>query len=125
MINNLHNRYRFLPFLLYSFIFSIPSCAAWDEQLTGRASVIDADTIEIHGQRVRLYGVDAPEKGQPCYDASGRHYRCGVISARALDQYIGASPVTCHEKTTDRYGRTVADCTVRGEDIELWLVRNG
>ena len=111
--------------LLFYLCFFLVSLNLYAAELAVRASVIDADIIEIHRQRIRLYGVDAPEKGQPCYDAPGRPYRCGVISARALDQYIGASQVTCHEKTTDRYGRTVADCTVRGEDIELWLVRNG
>ncbi|MCQ4191083.1 thermonuclease family protein [Methylocystis suflitae] len=33
--------------------------------------------------------------------------------------------MSCREKDVDRYGRTVADCRVRGEDIELWLVRSG
>jgi endonuclease YncB( thermonuclease family) len=37
--------------------------------LTGRASVIDADTIEIHGTRIRLWGIDAPESTQLCRDA--------------------------------------------------------
>lgn len=93
--------------------------------IVGRASVIDGDTIEIHGQRIRLHGIDAPEKGQPCFDASGKVYRCGQIAAMALDEFIGASPVSCRERDVDRYGRTVADCRVRGEDIELWLVRSG
>ncbi len=30
--------------------------------IIGRASVIDGDTIEIHGTRIRLYGIDAPAK---------------------------------------------------------------
>jgi endonuclease YncB( thermonuclease family) len=94
-------------------------------EIVGRASVIDADTIEIHGQRIRLHGIDAPEKDQPCFDASGASYRCGQKAAMALDEFIGASPVQCRERDRDPYGRTVADCSVRGEDIELWLVRNG
>ncbi len=44
--------------------------------LIGRASVIDGDTIEIHGRRIRLYGIDAPESGQSC-EANGGTYRCG------------------------------------------------
>lgn len=93
--------------------------------IVGRVSVIDGDTIEIHGQRIRLHGIDAPEKGQPCFDATSKPYRCGQIAAMALDEFIGASPVQCRERDIDRYGRTVADCSVRGEDMELWLVRNG
>jgi endonuclease YncB( thermonuclease family) len=93
--------------------------------IVGRASVIDADTIEIRGQRIRLHGIDAPEKGQPCFDAQNQAYRCGQMAAMALDEFIGQSPVSCRERDVDRYGRTVASCQVRGKDIELWLVRNG
>jgi endonuclease YncB( thermonuclease family) len=63
--------------------------------VTGTASVIDGDTLEIHGQRIRLHGIDAPESGQTCEDAAGRHYRCGQKAALALSDKIGRSPVEC------------------------------
>ena len=34
--------------------------------VTGTASVIDGDTIEVHGQRIRFHGIDAPENRQLC-----------------------------------------------------------
>jgi endonuclease YncB( thermonuclease family) len=93
--------------------------------LTGRVSVTDGDTLEIQGVRVRLYGVDAPESSQPCLDGKGQVYRCGQVSANRLAQFIGQATVTCTRRDTDRYGRTVATCTVGGQSINDWLVRQG
>ena len=105
--------------------FLLASGTLVQADVIGRASVIDGDTIEIAGQRIRLHGIDAPEKGQPCFGPNGQSYRCGPKAANALDEFIGQFPVTCRERSTDRYGRLVADCSVRGQDIEEWLVRNG
>jgi endonuclease YncB( thermonuclease family) len=92
--------------------------------ITGRASIIDGDTLEIHGQRIRLHGIDAPESGQTCL-ADGERWRCGQKAAFALADFIGHSPVRCEEQGVDRYGRVIAACYVQGEDIERWMVLNG
>lgn len=92
--------------------------------IVGRASVIDGDTIEIHGQRIRLWGVDAPEGRQKC-TREGRSWRCGTDSANALAVHLGARTVSCIEKARDRYKRIVAVCDVDGDDVGAWLVRSG
>jgi len=93
--------------------------------IVGTASVIDADTLDIHSERIRLVGVDAPESGQKCKDASGALVRCGSTAANALDAWINRNPVTCASEGTDRYQRVLGKCSVRGQSVQDWLVRNG
>ena len=92
--------------------------------LAGRASVIDGDTIEIRSQRIRLWGIDAPESRQLCM-ADDKPWRCGQRSALALADWLGQRTVGCEERDRDRYQRIVAKCTVGGEDIATWLVSHG
>ena len=94
------------------------------QELTGRASIIDGDTIEIAGERIRIWGVDAPESGQTCV-RGGQEWRCGQRSALALSSWIGPRALACMEQDRDRYDRSVANCSVGSQDVGEWLVRQG
>lgn len=108
-----------------------PSLETYSSQqpgpLEGRASVIDGDTIEIGGQRIRFNGIDAPEGQQYCDDAKGSAYACGRKSASALSGFLAASrPTRCTFVSRDQYDRYVGDCTrADGRSVQAWLVENG
>lgn len=101
------------------------SSAALADNFAGQASVVDGDTLEIHGIRIRLWGIDAPESSQFCRGEDGTQYRCGAQAANELDTFIARRPVNCVPFSLDPYGRTVATCSVSGVDLGEWLVRNG
>lgn len=92
---------------------------------SGRASVIDGDTIEIRGERIRLASVDAPESRQTCLDAKGRAWRCGQQAALALSDKIGRSPIVCLSEGRDQYDRILGECSVSNVSLSAWLVKNG
>jgi endonuclease YncB( thermonuclease family) len=106
-------------------IFLLLSGAAFADDFVGQASVVDGDTLEIHGMRIRLWGVDAPESSQLCRGEDSLQYRCGAQAANDLDTFIARRPVNCFPLSLDPYGRTVATCSVAGTDLGEWLVRKG
>lgn len=95
------------------------------ETLTGRAGVIDGETLEIRGTRIRLSGIDVPESDQVCESTDDGRYRCGQRAVAALDQLLEESIVTCVGRERDPLGRIVAVCSVGPVDLSLWLIRNG
>ena len=101
------------------------STISLSDDLTGQASIVDGDTLEIHGARIRLWGVDAPESSQLCRGADRLQYRCGARVANKLDAFIDRRPLSCIPISLDQYGRTVATCSVGGVDLGEWLVSNG
>jgi len=101
------------------------SVAAHAETIAGRASVIDGDTIEIHGERIRILDVDAPESRQRCQDQDGKEWRCGQQAALALSDWIGQRTIFCESDKLDKYRRHLARCAVSGEDLGEWLAGHG
>lgn len=102
-----------------------PLAGAAQTQIAGRASVIDGDTLDLHGQRIRLAGIDAPEAGQICADAAGSPWRCGRVAAFALDDRISGVTVFCVIEGQDRYGRSLGQCSAGGISLNRWLIRMG
>jgi endonuclease YncB( thermonuclease family) len=94
-------------------------------EVVGRASVVDGDTIEIRGTRIRLFGIDAPESGQSCTDREGRVWPCGRRAAQALDEFLQDKTVRCREEARDRWRRMVAVCIANREDAGRYLVLQG
>ncbi|MCG8361218.1 MAG: thermonuclease family protein, partial [Kiloniellales bacterium] len=64
------------------------------DALRGMPRVIDGNTIELDGQRLRLHGIDAPELGQVC-ELRGKPYDCGEISRAALLDLTAGTPILC------------------------------
>ena len=97
----------------------------WGQGFGGAARVVDGDTLDVGGTRVRLHGIDAPEIGQLCTRPDGVRWDCGTWVAAEVRARIGAHRVTCDTMDIDRYGRTVARCRVAGRDLGRQLVRDG
>ena len=102
-------------------LFAFPAFA---DDITGKARVIDGDTIDINGTRILFHGVDAPELGQTCLGYRGE-FPCGEHARRMLAREADGQEVTCHERGLDKYGRVYAVCHVDGLDLGAHMVRMG
>jgi endonuclease YncB( thermonuclease family) len=117
--------------LAFAALLSLFASVVSAQTITGPARVVDGDTLEIQGQKVRLHGVDAPEIRQTCARPEfnghtrrveeGSPWPCGVAARRRIEEVIDSRPVTCRALDKDRY------CFVGAPHIDLsgWLVRNG
>jgi endonuclease YncB( thermonuclease family) len=92
--------------------------------LSGQAQVTDGDSLRIGGERIRLFGIDAPELAQRC-DPSGRNWACGKWAKDTLQQIVSQGVLRCEAVEKDRYGRTVARCLVGQRDVAALMVRAG
>jgi endonuclease YncB( thermonuclease family) len=109
---------RILPLFLLA---ALPAMA----DPSGTIRVIDGDTLDVGGETVRLFGIDAPEGEQTCTTAAGDLWPCGAWAAAELRARVEGRTATCDTQDTDRYGRTVARCFTDGIDIAGAIVADG
>ena len=95
-----------------------------DRNIAGEARIVDGDTLELHGEKLRLQGIDAPEKAQTC-EADGRAVFCGQLAAEHLHDLIGSRALNCAVQGRDRYGRGLARCEADGRDIAEDMTKDG
>ena len=93
--------------------------------LTGESRVVDGDTLDVGSRRVRLAGIDAPERGQQCLGATGEEEPCGETARRILADFVGRGQVTCTPIELDRYSRVIATCEHGGADLAEVMVVAG
>jgi endonuclease YncB( thermonuclease family) len=93
--------------------------------LTGSPRVIDGDTVAIGDMRIRLHGIDAPERQQKCGGQNSPMWDCGAwVTAEVRARYDGRQ-AACTALEVDRYDRIIARCRVNGVDIGAALVEGG
>lgn len=108
-----------MKFWLLSLLLIVTSVQA--ETLLGRVvGVADGDTITILDNtntqyKIRLAGIDAPEKKQPF----------GNVSKKSLSDLVYGKQVSVDYSKQDRYGRTVGKVLIDGADANLEQVKRG
>lgn len=113
--------------IICAFAFVLPARAA-QPTFTGIVTLVsDGDTFRVKtasGEvKVRLFGIDAPEKSQTC-TVSGSTTNCGQQAGDFLVRQIIGMTVTCVEKSQS-YGRSVAICKKGKRDVNAMVARAG
>ena len=92
---------------------------------TGSVQVVDGDSLRNGDTDIRLYGIDAPEYRQSCFDKNKLEYPCGKQEANILRGLVKDHDVNCSSIDTDRYGRAVSVCKIDRLELNAEMVKQG
>lgn len=92
---------------------------------SGRANVIDGDSLYVGRAEVRLYGIDSPDHGQRCEQAGGGSWACDEAAKELLKRLAQDRTVACEPEGLDRNDRVIAMCWADGIDLGEKLVTKG
>ncbi|MGY6548364.1 MAG: thermonuclease family protein [Roseinatronobacter sp.] len=94
-------------------------------EITGTPRVIDGDTFEIAGQRIRIGGIDAPERAETCKARDGTSWPCGTWATDVAHRLVAGARLNCVDLNQRNHDRIVARCYLRGQDIAVLLIEAG
>ncbi len=94
-------------------------------EVDGTATAIDGRTLEIDGERIRLAGIDAPDRDQRCLTGKGEAYPCGEHAGKVLATMVRNHRVTCRGDDRDADGALIASCLVGPFDLGELMVAEG
>lgn len=119
-------RRRFANVALVALIAAAGPAAAQElETIDGAARALDADILIVDKQRVILWGIDAPERNQPCI-ANSQRWACHDAAVRTLQNLAGRGLVSCLlTGEPDPFNRRHGVCESGGVDIGAEMVRAG
>ena len=113
---------------LLAFFLALPASAQTDNDTVRSTSrprfqVVEGDSVKFGKQLIHLFGIDAPEKLQPCDD--GKWFP-GPMATAALIQIIAGRPVSCRQVDYDHKNqRPVAQCYAGNDDLQEQMVLAG
>jgi endonuclease YncB( thermonuclease family) len=99
-----------------------------DERLAADPShvaVVDGQTLRLRDRVVRLFGIEAPDRGRACRATDGAGIDCGAAATNALADLVRQGPVDCRVSGGDAMGRSLAVCVARGTELNRALVAGG
>ncbi|MFM2200636.1 MAG: hypothetical protein RL769_691, partial [Pseudomonadota bacterium] len=103
----------------------IKSHLNFTEKFSGKAYVLDGDSIRVSRKEVRLFGIDAPEYSQTCFNKKNIEYNCGLNSKEFLIKLIGGKKIDCFYAQKDKYDRFLAKCYLDNLSINEEIIKNG
>lgn len=96
--------------------------------ITGTAVVVDGSSLDIKSNRIRIWGVDTPERGAWCY-RNGRRWKPADDATSALRRCVQGKTVTCRVQNIERSWfrrRHTSECwTEDGQDVGECMIRGG
>ena len=94
-------------------------------EISGVPTIIDGDAVKIVNKRIRLHGIDTPEKKQICIRNS-KEYSCGEEATNVLKKKINKKLITCKvQDKLDKYKRYIGVCFLENVNLNKWIVKNG